>query len=446
LDALLSRYPEARWHQWQPVTRDNVRKGAERAYGQMIETIPMLDRADVVLAIDSDLLDSAPGHLRFARDFAARRNPARSRKMSRLYAVEPTPSLTGAVADHRFIAGPRELHQALLTLAAGILQSSSPPSGAPSWVDAVITDLIASSGRALVHIGPHQSPEAHALVHAINDKLGAPGTTQKLVTPPIHMPADQAASLRDLVADMQSGNVTTLLILDSDPVYTAPATLGFAEALKRVPFSLALNATPNDTSFATGWGVPMAHPWESWSDARAYDGTATILQPQSLPLYQGMSIHLMVALLTEPAPPSALDIVRSTWKNRMGGDFETAWNDALADGVVSGTASTSANVSLRAEAGHQVPPAPPERPLTVLFRPDPHLWDGRHAGNPWLQELPRPLTKLTWDNPLLIAPEQARRLKVRNGDEVRLSMGNTQVTAPVWILPGQAQDCAVALL
>jgi molybdopterin-containing oxidoreductase family iron-sulfur binding subunit len=446
LDALLSRYPEARWHQWQPVARDNVWKGAALAYGQMIETIPMLDRADVVLAIDSDLLSSAPGHLRFARDFAARRNPARTQKMSRLYAVEPTPSLTGAVADHRFIAGPRELHQVLLALAAGILHSAPPPSGAPSWVGAVIADLTANTGRALVHIGPHQPPEAHALIHAINDRLGASGATQRLVTPAIHMPTDQAASLHDLVADMRSGKVTTLLIIDGDPVYTAPATLGFAEALKRVPFSLALNTTPNDTSLATVWGVPMAHPWESWSDARAYDGTATILQPQSLPLYQGMSIHGVVALLTDQAAPSALDIVQSTWKDRMGPDFDTAWHDALADGVISNTASASARVSLRAEAGRQMPPAPAERPLTVLFRPDPHLWDGRYADNPWLQELPRPLTKLTWDNPLLIAPEQARRLNVRNGDEMHLSIGDARVTAPVWVMPGQAPDCAVALL
>lgn len=446
LDVLASRYPGARWHQWQPVARDNVWKGATLAYGQPVETIPRLDRTDVLLAIDSDLLSSAPGHVRFARDFAARRNPARTQKMSRLYAVEPTPTLTGAAADHRFIAGPRELHQVLLALAAGILQSSPPPSAAPDWIGAVIADLTANTGRALVHVGPHQPPEVHALVHAINDKLGAPGATQTPVTPAVHTPIDQAASLRDLVADMQSGKVATLLIIDGDPVYTAPATLGFADALKKVPFSLALYIAPNDTSVATAWGVPMAHPWEDWSDARAYDGTATILQPQALPLYQGMSMHRMMALLTDPAPPSALDIVQSTWKDRMGADFDLAWHDALANGVIADTASAAANVTLRAEAGRQMPPVPPEHPLTVLFRPDPHLWDGRYANNPWLQELPRPLTKLTWDNPLLIAPQEARRLNVRNGDEVRLSIGDAQVSAPVWIMPGQAPDCAVALL
>ncbi len=174
LDALLSRYPEARWHQWEPISRDNIWKGAGLAYGQPVEVVPNLDKADVILAIDSDLLSSAPGHLRFARDFAARRNPTRTQKMLRLYAVEPTPTLTGSVADHRFIAGPRELHQVVMALAAGILQQSPPPSVAPGWVGKAIADLTANPGRALVHVGPHQSPETHALVHAINEKLGAP--------------------------------------------------------------------------------------------------------------------------------------------------------------------------------------------------------------------------------------------------------------------------------
>ena len=167
----------------------------------------------------------------------------------------------------------------------------------------------------------------------------------------------------------------------------------------------------------------MAHAWESWSDARAYDGTATILQPQALPLYDGIDVHTMVALFTEPAPPAAQDMVQSTWKSRMNGDFAQAWHDALANGLVPNTASPKANVSLRADAGSQKLPAPPDHPLTILFRPDPSLWDGRYANNAWLQELPRPLTKLTWDNPLLVAPAKARQLKLRNGDKVRLSVG-----------------------
>jgi MoCo/4Fe-4S cofactor protein with predicted Tat translocation signal len=445
LDALVSTYPQARWHQWDAISRDNVRKGAMLAYGTAVEVVPKLDAADVILAIDSDILSSAPGHVRFARDFASRRNPSRTQKMSRVYAIEPTPSLIGAVADHRFVAGPRDLTRIVGALATGVLQGTS-PSGVPEWVGAVAADLTANQGRAFVHVGPDQTVETHALVHAINEKLGARGKTLDLIEPVAHAPTDQASSLADLVADMHGGKVTALLIIDSNPVYAAPATLGFADALTKVAFSLALTPAPNETSNAAIWSVPMAHPWETWSDARAYDGTASILQPQALPLYNGMSPHTLLALLSDPSPPSSLALVQATWKSRLAGDFSQSWHDALAEGVVPGTAGAPANVSLADNAGQLNSPAAPERPLQILFRPDPHLWDGRFANNPWLLELPRPLTKLTWDNPLLLAPEQARRLGLRNGDEVRVSAGGASVTAPVWIMPGQAEDCAVALL
>ncbi|MGH7000236.1 MAG: TAT-variant-translocated molybdopterin oxidoreductase, partial [Stellaceae bacterium] len=445
LDALLASYPQARWHSWEPISRANVSKGAVLAYGQPVEVTPKLDVADVIFAIDSDLLSSAPGHLRFARDFASRRNPTRTQQMSRIYAMEPTPTLTGAAADHRFIAGPRVLHQVIIALAAGIL-ADSPLSAAPDWVAKVMADLTANRGRALVHAGPDQPPETHALVHAMNEALGARGNTLELIAPVAHAAGGHAASLAELVDDMHAGKVSTLLIMDSNPVYAAPGALGFAEALKRVDFSLALSPAPNETSQATVWGIPMVHSWETWSDARAYDGTATILQPQALPLYDGISMHEMLALLAEPVPPAALEVVQATWKLRMGQDFAQAWHDALASGVVPGTACPIADVSLRSDAGRRRPPEPPDRPLTILFRPDPHQWDGRYANNAWLQELPRPLTKLTWDNPLLISPEQARELKVDNGDMVRVSMGDANLTAPVWIMPGQAADCVVALL
>ena len=445
LDALLSLYPAARWHQWEPVSYDNVRNGAVLAYGAPFESVPNLAAADVIFAIDSDLLSSAPGHLRFAREFASRRNPSRTQKMSRLYAVEPTPTLIGSAADHRFIAGPTELHRVVMALAAAVLQNAS-GSTASGWVGEAAKDLIANEGRALVHIGPEQPAQMHALVHAINEKLGARNATLNLIEPVAHRPVAEGAALSELVSDMQAGKVTSLLIIDSNPVYAAPATLGFAEALKKVEFSLALTPVPNETSAATVWAVPMAHAWESWSDARAFDGTASILQPQSLPLYDGIDVHSMLALFMVAAPAAPLDIVQSTWKGRMNGDFAQAWHDALANGLIPNSASPKANVSLRADAAGQQPPSPPDHALTILFRPDPALWDGRYANNAWLQELPRPLTKLTWDNPLLIAPAKARQLRVRNGDTVRLSVGQAVMTVPIWIVPGQAPDCIVALL
>lgn len=445
LDALLRIYPEARWIEWEPVSRANVLQGAALAYGEPVDLVVKLTAADVILAIDSDLLSSAPGHLCFARDFASRRNPVRAEKMSRIYAVEPSPTLIGAVADHRFIAGPRELHQIVAALAAEIL-GRSPVSEAPGWVKEAAADLMANRGRSLVHIGPDQPAEMHALVHAMNEELGARGNTLELIEPVAYAASGRQSPLAELVDDMRGGKISTLLILDSNPVYTAPGTLGFAEALPRVGFSITASPLPNETSHAAGWAIPMAHAWESWSDARAFDGTAGILQPQALPLYAGVSIHTICGLFMDPSPPAALDVVKSTWETRLGADFDQAWHDTLASGVVAGSASPKSGASLRPQTRGLAPPQPAAHPVTVLFRPDPHLWDGRYANNPWLNELPRPLTKLTWDNPLLIAPQSARQLEVSNGDMVKLSIGGTSVTAPIWILPGQAKDCVVALL
>ncbi len=445
LDALLRQYPEAHWHQWDPVSRDAVLRGATEGYGRPLDMVAHLEQADIVLAIDSDLLSSAPGHLRYARDFAARRNPSRTPRMSRVYAIEPTPTLIGSVADHRFIAGPNELREIVAALAAGIL-SDAPAGSAPDWLDTVIADLKAAQGRALVHVGPDQPAEMHTLALAMNEALGARGVTFELVEPAAHNPVDQAASLRALIAAMQAGQVTSLLIVDSNPAFAAPGNWGFTKALQRVPFSLTLARREDETALATSWFVPMTHPWEAWSDTRAYDGTATILQPQALPLYDGVSAHEILGLYMGPAPLSAEHAVKASWKDRLGRDFATGWFDALAKGVVPRTASAKSGVGLRSTARNAALPPAKSRALNVLFRPDPSLWDGRFANNPWLQELPRPLTKLVWDNPLLIAPAQAARMRLENGDRVRLSIGTASVVAPVWIMPGQAPDCITALL
>ncbi len=444
IDGLLTRYPEARWHCWDAVGRDAVRQGALLAYGAPVAIVPHLDKADVILALDSDLLDGAPGHLRFARDLAGRRNPARA-AMNRIYAAEPTPSALGAIADHRIVAGPRELQAALQSLAATFAGAAT-GGGKPAWVSAAIDDLRAAQGRSFVHVGRDQPPEAHALAHVVNEALGGRGHTYDLIELPEHRPQQPDSSLNSLLEDMRAGRVTTLIMLDVNPVYAAPGALGFADALKRVPFSLALSQGPDETARAAKWFVPMTHAWEAWSDTRAFDGTASIMQPQSLPLYDGTSAHEMLALLEGPEAPSSEAIVRATWQARWADRMDAAWSEALASGVAADTAAPKSNAPLRSSAARIALPEQPHAAVSVLFRPDPHLWDGRFAGNPWLLELPRPMTKLTWDNPLLLAPSLAKRLGVVNGDEVRLSAGAASVVAPAWLLPGQAPDCVTALL
>jgi MoCo/4Fe-4S cofactor protein with predicted Tat translocation signal len=441
IKALQQRYPAMRWHQWEPVSRDAVRAGARLAYGQAVETVPRLNAADVILAIDSDLLSSAPGHVRHARDFAARRNPTRT-TMSRVYALEPTPSLIGVAADHRAIASPGDIVRFTKLLADIVLRDAAAPSDAPAWLAQAAADLKSHRGHALVHVGPHQPVELHALTHAINDALGGRGNTFEVIDPVEVSPVDQATSLDELLADMQAGHVQSLVVVDSNPVYAASA-LGFADALRRVPFSLVTAIGPNETAAAAHWTVPQRHPFEDWSDARAYDGTATILQPQALPLYDGISPHDLLGMMLDFAAPESRAIVQQTW---AGDGAAQSWHDSLSHGLVANSASPPANVTLRPEAGPATPSMPPAQAINLLLRPDPHLWDGRFANNAWLQELPRPLTKLTWDNPLLISSALGRRLGVRNGDRVTLTAGRQIITVPAWIMPGQAADCVVALL
>ena len=434
IEHLRSVYPGLRWHQWEAVSRDSVRGGAQIAYGRAVEMVPHLAKADVILAIDSDLLSSAPGHLAFARAFAGRRNPAQTGKMSRIYAVESTPTLTGLAADHRFSVGPADLHAALTGLAGAILRNETVPDRLP-WLAAVVNDLKTHRGSALLQIGPDQPPEAHALVHAINEALGGRGRLYDLLPSAEAEPIDQTASLAELVRDMDAGNVDTLLILDGNPAFTAPADLGFKEALKRVAFSVNLAAAPDETSAVATWHIPKTHPFEAWDDARAFDGSLTLIQPQSLPLHGGKSAHEMLALFAGDDAPDGKALLQKGWQ-------DPAWHKALMTGVVEGTASKPIGDSLRNVAAL---PAPPEAPITVLFRPDPQILDGRFANNAWLQELPRPLTKLTWDNPLLIPPGLAKKLGLENGDRVALTANGGKVEVPVWVQPGQSEDVVTAL-
>ena len=450
IEAVLAQYPQARWIQWEPLSREAVRQGAVLAYGRSADVIVHLEAVDVLVSIDGDLLTTNPGRLHYARDFASRRNATRTARMSRVYAIESTPTLLGAAADHRIVAGPARLAQIMAALAAQLLHGAAAardtaPQREP-WLAAMLQDLKAAGSRALVHVGSDQPAELQALAHRINEALGARGTTFDVIEEVARpSPADRAQSLQDLTADMHARRVTHLLILDSNPAFTAPAEWGVSEALKNVPFSVTLARNSDETASASRWFVPKVHDWETWSDALAYDGTATILQPQALPLYGGMSAHKLLGLYLADAPMSAEQAVQATWRPHFGADFDAGWTSALATGTVSGTASPHSNIPLRATAPAVPAPVPPAA-LNVLFRADPSLWDGRFANNPWLQELPRPLTKVVWDNPLLIAPGLARTLELGNGDLARLTVGRHSVVAPVWLMPGQSADCVTAWL
>lgn len=445
LMALLDDLPEARWHQFEPCGRDNVRAGARLAFGEYVDTIYRFDRAEVVLSLDADFLVGMPGSVSYARAFIDRRRVSTlDPEMNRLYAVESTPGLTGATADHRLPLAPSEIEAFTRALAEQLgvetdrTRPSVPAGEHLRWLQTVAADLRDHRGACLVVPGEGQPPVVHALAHAINRELENVGQTVEYIEPVEARPEDQLQSLQSLADDMAAGQVEMLVILDGNPVYTSPAEFDFAERLKQVPFCVHLSQSYDETSFLCHWHIPAAHYLESWGDARAFDGTTTIVQPLIAPLYGGRTPHELLAVLAGRAEQATFEILQDYWKRQLGADnFGAIWRKAVHDGLVPDTKSGPREPTLTAADSAQ--PGEEEQRgggVEVAFYPDPTVWDGRFANNGWLQELPKPLTKLTWDNAALISPALAENEQLTNGDVVQITLNDRAIEAPVWIVPG----------
>jgi molybdopterin-containing oxidoreductase family iron-sulfur binding subunit len=452
LAKLQQQLPGMRWHQWEPLHRDNEFAATAQAFGRPVDKIFDLSKADRIFGIESDLISATPGWLAYARQFAAARRPAETGgKMSRVYAIESTPTLLGAKADHRLAMRPGDIIGALRHLAAlleaGPQQWAEADNGHSAWLKAVADDLKQNKGKTLVHAGREQPVEVHLLTDAINNALGAFGSTIKIVAPVEVMAGSKQRSISELAEDMASGKVDTLFILDANPAYDTPPDLDFAARLRKVPFSVSLARYDDETAAACKWRIPAAHEYETWSDARAFDGTVTILQPQVRPLYGGHAGHEILAVLLGETSPDTFRLVREFWqeqaKHESRGEFEPFWHNALQTGIVSDTAASPLSLTPSTNVAAQLQPAAPlEKPaLQALFRGDEGNRDGRHANNPWLLEMPRAFTRLTWDNAALIAPSTAKRLDLKTEDVVEISVENVRLKTPVCVLPGQAPDC-----
>ena len=466
--ALLEELPEARWHQYDPSGLDRAQAGTHLAFGQEADVVYHFDRADVVLSLDADFLVGLPGSVRYARDFIDHRRVAMGRgAMSRLYVVESTPTITGATADHRLPLRP-SLIEPLARIIAGRLgvqdaggASELPEGVSEKWLAALVQDLQSRRGSSLVIAGGGQPPEVHALAHAINAALANAGQSVSYLEPVAAQRVNHHESLAELLADIDHGRVQTLLILGGNPAYSVPDRTGFVERLAKVSRRIHLSEYYDETSFLCDWHIPAAHYLESWSDCRAYDGTATIIQPLIAPLYEGKTAHEVLAVLQGQSGRSSFQIVQDHWKQQLGEEnFGQVWRKALHDGVVPGTEARAQGSGLRGQepvARGQEPGARGQEPvarsrepgdrsqgtsrLDVEFRLDPTLGDGALANNGWLQELPKPLTKIVWDNVAHVSAATAGRLGVESGDVVEISHGGRSLRAPVWITPGQPDDC-----
>ncbi|MGA8215342.1 MAG: TAT-variant-translocated molybdopterin oxidoreductase [Candidatus Sulfotelmatobacter sp.] len=455
----LKIYPQAKWHVYEPVNRDNVLEGAKLAFGQPVETRYDFEKTDVIVSLDADFLYAGfPGNVRYIRDFAKRRNP--DGNMNRLYVIESTPTTTGAKADHRLPLRALDIENfgrgvsSLLSMnlngggaLAGLDPSHSWGTDERAFAVSLVRDLASRRGSSLVVAGDHQPPAVHAVAHAMNQALGNVGETVFYTDPVDTNPVVQNQSIETLVNDIRGGFVDLLVIIGSNPAYDAPANLNFADALKNGKAQLRVHLGPyqNETAELCQWHINQAHELETWGDARAYDGTVSVIQPLIAPLYNGKSALEFVALLSGQADASGYDLVRAYWqKHHAAADFEPFWRKSLHDGWIEGTTFESKPISLRTT---NVPGfGSTDNAIELNIRRDPTIYDGQFSNNGWLQELPKPMTKLTWDNAVLIGPKMAERLQIKVEDVVELELNGKKVTGPVWIQAGHPDNSVTVTL
>jgi MoCo/4Fe-4S cofactor protein with predicted Tat translocation signal len=455
LQKILKDLPEARWHQYDAAHGDAAELGARQAFGESTNTYYDLSKADVLLSLDADVFLEGPAAMRYARDFMQRRTTALHGSSSsipnRLYVAETSPSSTGSIADHRVAMDSGMLEAFAAALAARLGVKASYSDGVPDfedtsgWLDALVDDLQAHRGSSAIVVGAHQSPALHALGHALNHALGNVGQTVHHTQPVVVSASEHSADLRDLVLDMKADQVQLLVILGGNPVYDAPAALDFAGAMEHVGMRAHLGPYEDETANLCHWHVPQSHFLESWSDLRAHDGTVSVVQPLIRSLYPSRSVHEVVAVIGgEPGTP-VLDMVRDHWASSPlfvhDVSFDSTWQKALHDGALPGTAYAPQQPRMQAL---QIPTGfgqalDPDEGLELCLRPDPYLGAGAVSNNGWLQETPRPVHKLTWDNAAIVSPATAERLGITNEQVVTLSAAGGKVEAPVWILPGQAE-------
>ena len=438
LQRLHARFPRLNWCSYEPAAP--IR--AKSISGNNAEPIYDLSKADIIVSLDADFLFDGPANLILTKAFSKkRREPATD--FNRLYVVESAPSITGAKADVRWQRKPSEVIAFAQQLATELLQSV--PAGSPE-IRQLADDLRQHRGRSVIMAGDYQPEIVHALAFQLNQALGNSGTTVTYQeTPATSMPT---MKLPDFVAALKQGSASTLLIAGVNPLYDLPSALGFPDALARATHSIHLGIYDDETGSRCSWHVPESHYLEAWGDIVAIDGTPSLIQPVIEPLYPDVASLLeVISLFVDQPPKKGYDIVRDFWQRNLAADMPASWEHSLNKGVVTGKTSPSSSPAL-VTAVRDAPPMElvKSSDLEILFRPDTAVDDGRYANNAWLQELPRPLSKLTWDNVAMVSPNTAKSMGVTTGNVLQLESAGQSVDAPVWVQPGHADGCVSVTL
>ena len=477
---ILDRFPKAKFVSYSSAAGDGATDGTKLAFGKPLSPRHHLSGATVIVSLDADFLGDGPEQTRLAREFAARREPARG--MNRLYVVEPAMTITGGMADHRLRLAGSDVGgfaAALCAMLAGRGLTALGPLAAlahgqgqghwdPKWLIAVAADLERNRGRSLIIAGRRQPAAVHALAAALNAALGNVGTTVEYGLPLTTDPTAGTAPLAALAEELAAGTVDTLVITAFNPAYSAPVDLKFGALLRRIPKTIYYTLYEDETAAACNALIPAAHPLESWGDARATDGTASVVQPLIAPLWGGRQESEVLAAFLGEGQLGPHELVRRYWRAQAavpkapvpaaapGGAapaaapvpsldvaFEGTWERWLADGIIPDTGSgVEANLTVDAGLAQTLAPllARTKSGMEVAFAVDPKVYDGRFGNNAWLQELAHPVSKLAWDNALLISEATAKGLGLEDRDVVEVTYRDRRIEAPVMISPGHADD------
>ncbi|MCL2450971.1 MAG: 4Fe-4S dicluster domain-containing protein, partial [Polyangiaceae bacterium] len=463
LVARARRHGEVVVHFDSPVDRSNVWSGSRLAFGRVLEPRWDVARAEVVVALDADFLAATTPSIDTPRGWAERRRLRGPRdSMSRLYVAEPRLTVTGMSADERLALRAADVRSVAAALVAVLFEAKAESGSADArqaamqarsgpfarWAEAAARDLLAHPGTGLVVAGDGQPAEVHALVHAANELLGNAGTTVTYAPSPIFEAGGESHGLHALLRALDSGDVATLVMVGGNPVYSSAADLRFGERLREAATVAYVGPHANETARACGWFVPEAHFFEAWGDARAFDGTPSIQQPLVRPLGEGWTAAQLLAAFAGEPEATTRDLVRAYWRTQTTSDFTAFWEQSLVRGVVAGAPSVPADRTARVDwsaVARALAPRPADaNALEITYYTDARVHDGRFADNAWLQELPDPVTKLTWDNAAVLSPETAAKVGVDTSDVVEIEVRGKTVRAPALVMPGTA-DGVVAL-
>jgi MoCo/4Fe-4S cofactor protein with predicted Tat translocation signal len=459
----LAKYPNAKWITYEPFGEENQLLGSQIAFGRKLRVAPLLDKAKVVISLDADFMGTGLDNVRNIKSFTAgRKLNSSADDLNRLYVAETNYSLTGSNADHRLRIKTGDIKPLLYALAAslsGSLNGLSAFSGYSNefsqheWVSVLAEEIRNNSGSSVLLVGADHDAETHAVAAAINVAAGNAGQTVTYLDLPFTDDANQNEAFVAAVNDMNSGSVDAVVMLGTNPAYTAPADLNFGQALARVPFSVHLANHFDETSKLTTWHVNRAHFLEYWGDGYDFHGVPSIIQPMIQPLFNGKSEIEVLGAIVKGSSVDASEEVKETMRPILGSGFDNKWKTTLHDGLVkdlqfqSGSVSIASGFNSRISASLSGVRATDASAMELVIKADPTLYDGRFANNGWLQELPDPITKITWDTVALMSPTTAKNLGIRSrkfGDYtyemVNITVDGRSVEMAAWVLPGHADN------